>query len=56
MPEDRARFNIFDSDVLVEVDVTNTSGRAGSDVIEVYVEPPKSLLHRRYANSKDLRK
>ena len=36
----------FDSDVLVEVDVTNTSERAGSDVVQVYVEPPKSLLHR----------
>ena len=32
--------------VIVEVDVTNTSSRTGSDVIQVYVEPPPSLLHR----------
>ena len=32
--------------VIVEVDVVNTSDRAGSDVVQVYVEPPPSLLHR----------
>ena len=32
--------------VVVEVDVTNTSDRSGSDVVQVYVEPPPSLLHR----------
>ena len=31
---------------MIEIDVTNTSGRAGSDVVQVYVEPPPSLLHR----------
>ena len=32
--------------VIVEVDVVNTSDRPGSDVVQVYVEPPPSLLHR----------
>jgi len=32
--------------VVVEVDVTNTSDRAGSEVVQVYVEPPASRLHR----------
>ena len=32
--------------VIVEVDVVNTGDRAGSDVVQVYVEPPPSLLHR----------
>ncbi|MXZ84830.1 MAG: glycoside hydrolase family 3 protein [Acidimicrobiia bacterium] len=32
--------------VIVEVDVVNTSDRSGSDVVQVYVEPPPSLLHR----------
>ncbi|MCY3575940.1 MAG: glycoside hydrolase family 3 C-terminal domain-containing protein [bacterium] len=32
--------------VIVEVDVVNTSARRGSDVVQVYVEPPESLLHR----------
>ncbi len=32
--------------VIVEVDVANTSDRAGSDVVQLYVEPPPSLLHR----------
>ena len=32
--------------VLVEVDVVNTGDRSGSDVVQLYVEPPPSLLHR----------
>ena len=32
--------------VIVEVDVVNTGDRSGSDVVQVYVEPPPSLLHR----------
>jgi beta-glucosidase len=36
----------FSDPVVIEVDVTNTSGRTGSDVVQVYVEPPPSLLHR----------
>ncbi|MDE0215263.1 MAG: glycoside hydrolase family 3 C-terminal domain-containing protein, partial [bacterium] len=32
--------------VVVEVDVVNTGDRSGSDVVQVYVEPPPSLLHR----------
>ncbi|WP_419925480.1 glycoside hydrolase family 3 protein [Candidatus Poriferisocius sp.] len=32
--------------VVVEVDVVNTSDRPGSDVVQVFVEPPPSLLHR----------
>lgn len=32
--------------VVVEVDVVNTSDRPGSDVVQLYVEPPPSLLHR----------
>ncbi len=32
--------------VIVEVDVVNTGDRPGSDVVQVYVEPPPSLLHR----------
>lgn len=32
--------------VIVEVDVTNNSDRPGSDVVQVYVKPPPSLLHR----------
>ena len=32
--------------VIVEVDVANTGDRSGSDVVQVYVEPPPSLLHR----------
>lgn len=32
--------------VTVDVDVTNTSSRAGSEVVQVYVEPPPSLVHR----------
>ena len=30
--------------VIVEVDVVNTGDRSGSDVVQVYVEPPPSLL------------
>jgi len=32
--------------VIVEVDVVNTGDRPGSDVVQVYVEPPESLLYR----------
>ncbi len=32
--------------VVVEVDVANTGDRSGSDVVQLYVEPPPSLLHR----------
>ena len=32
--------------VIVEVDVANTGDRPGSDVVQVYVEPPSSMLHR----------
>ena len=32
--------------VVVEVDVVNTGERPGSDVVQLYVEPPPSLLHR----------
>ncbi len=32
--------------VIVEVDVVNVGDRAGSDVVQVYVEPPPSVLHR----------
>ena len=32
--------------VVVEVDVANTSDRPGSDVVQVYVAPPPSMLHR----------
>ena len=32
--------------VVMEVDVVNTSDRPGSDVVQVYIEPPTSLLHR----------
>ncbi len=32
--------------VVVEVDVTNTGVRTGSDVVQLYVEPPESVLHR----------
>ena len=32
--------------VIVEVDVVNSGDRPGSDVVQVYVEPPPSLLHR----------
>ena len=32
--------------VIVEVDVVNVGDRPGSDVVQVYVEPPPSLLHR----------
>ena len=32
--------------VTVEVDVVNVGDRPGSDVVQVYVEPPPSLLHR----------
>ena len=32
--------------VVVEVDVLNTGERAGTDVVQVYVAPPPSLLHR----------
>jgi beta-glucosidase len=32
--------------VIVEVDVANTGDWPGSDVVQVYVEPPPSLLHR----------
>ena len=32
--------------VTVEVDVVNTGDRAGSDVVQVYVEPPESRLGR----------
>ncbi len=31
---------------MVEVDVTNTSDRAGVEVVQVYVEPPPAVLHR----------
>ncbi|MFV2039789.1 MAG: glycoside hydrolase family 3 C-terminal domain-containing protein, partial [Acidimicrobiales bacterium] len=36
----------MDEPVVVEVDVTNTSDRVGSEVVQVYVEPPPSVLHR----------
>ncbi len=32
--------------VTVEVDVTNTSDRAGVDVVQIYIEPPESVVHR----------
>lgn len=32
--------------VIVEVEVVNVGDRPGSDVVQVYVEPPPSLLHR----------
>ena len=32
--------------VVVEVDVTNTSDRDGVEVVQIYVEPQASLLHR----------
>jgi len=32
--------------LIVEVDVANTSGRAGSEVVQLYVEPPPSELVR----------
>ena len=32
--------------VVVEVDVANTGDRSGSDVVQLYVEPPPSQLHR----------
>ena len=32
--------------VTVEVDVTNTSDRDGVEVVQIYVEPQQSLLHR----------
>ncbi len=35
-----------DSPVVVEVEVTNTSDRSGSDVVQLYVEPPPAMLHR----------
>ncbi len=35
-----------DEPVVVEVEVTNTSDRAGSDVVQLYVEPPASKVHR----------
>ena len=46
----------FSDPVVIEIDVTNTSGRAGSDVVQVYVEPPPSLLHRQYVNLRGSRK
>lgn len=36
----------IDAPIVVEVSVTNTSDRAGSDVVQLYVEPPKSVVHR----------
>lgn len=33
-------------DVVVEVDITNTSDRDGVEVVQIYVEPPPSILHR----------
>lgn len=35
-----------DEPVVVEVEVTNTSDRAGTEVVQIYVEPPASVLHR----------
>ncbi len=35
-----------DEAVVVEVDVTNTSTRPGSDVVQLYVEPSKALVQR----------
>ena len=36
----------IDEPVVVEVEVTNTSERAGSDVVQLYVEPPSSKVQR----------
>ena len=33
-------------EVVVEVDITNTSDRDGVEVVQLYVEPPASVLHR----------
>ncbi|MEE9417116.1 MAG: glycoside hydrolase family 3 C-terminal domain-containing protein, partial [Acidimicrobiales bacterium] len=35
-----------DEPVIVEVEVTNTSDRIGSEVVQLYIEPPVSTLHR----------
>ena len=34
------------SDVVVELDVTNTSERSGTEVVQLYIAPPESTLHR----------
>lgn len=35
-----------DVPIRVEVDITNTSDRDGGEVVQVYVEPPASIVHR----------
>ncbi len=36
----------LEASVVVEIPVTNTSERAGSDVVQLYIEPPASVVHR----------
>ena len=43
---DRSQSTDLSSDVVVEVDVTNTSERSGTEVVQLYIAPPESTLHR----------